>query len=108
MTLAFTQALALTCIIETIILVSFFFREIKIKKLVVASLIVNLITLPIAWAAMPLIPFNFFFNFILIEVSVFLAEALMLKVILEEIQAKRIIAAAFAMNFVTAAIGLLL
>ena len=38
----------------------------------------------------------------------FLAEALMLKVILEEIQAKRIIAAAFAMNFVTAAIGLLL
>jgi len=108
MSFAFIQALILTCVIETIILLLFFFREIKIWKLITASLVVNLITLPIAWAVLPLIPLTFFFNFILIEVSVFLAEALMLKVILEEIHAKRIIAAAFAMNFVTAAIGLIL
>ncbi|MEW6294689.1 MAG: hypothetical protein AB1467_00115 [Candidatus Diapherotrites archaeon] len=107
MTFTFTQALILTCIIETIILVLFFYREIRIQKLIIASFVVNLITLPIAWIALPLIPLNFLLNFILIEVSVFLAESLMLKVIFEEIQTKRIIIAAFAMNFVTAVIGLL-
>lgn len=108
MTYSFIQALILTYLIETIILVSLFFRETSIQKLFFASLLINSITLPIVWLALPLGFNHFFQSFLLAEAIVFLAESLMLKLILREIKTKRILTAAFAMNLPTAIIALLL
>ncbi|MFH1545141.1 MAG: hypothetical protein ABIE23_03590 [archaeon] len=108
MTYAFIQALILTCLIETIILVSFFFKETPVQKLFFASILINSITLPIVWLVLPLGFNQFFQSFLLTEAFVFLAESLMLRIILREIQTKRIITVAFAMNLPTAIIGLLL
>ncbi len=91
----------LTILIEFII-IWIFIRE-NPEKLLFYSLIINSITLPLA----TFIYIYFFHNFLLMEMSVFLVETFLLKIILELNYEKAVLISLIA-NFVSALVGILI
>ena len=91
----------LTILIEFIILWIFIRKD--PEKLLFYSLIINSITLPLA----TFIYIYFFHNFLLMEITVFLVETFLLKIILELKYEKAVLISLIA-NFISALVGILI
>ncbi|MFH1586951.1 MAG: hypothetical protein ABID38_03790 [Candidatus Diapherotrites archaeon] len=108
MTLDFLQAFILTNIIEIIPFYLILRKEFPAKELVKTLLAINAITLPLVWLILPF-GFEFFLiAFLIVEIAVVVAETTLAKFFLKNISWKMAFTAAFAMNFLSAAIGLLI
>ncbi len=108
MTLDFLPAFILTNIVEFVIFFIILRKEFPSKELVKTLLAINAITLPLVWLILPF-GFEFFLiAYLIVEIAVVAAETALVKFFLKGIDWKTAFIAAFAMNFVSAAIGLLI
>ena len=108
MTPDFLSAFILTNLIEIIPLYLILWKEFPAKELVKTLLAINAITLPLVWLILPF-GFEFYiFAFLAVEIAVVAAETALIKFFLEGIDWKMAFTAAFVMNFLSDAIGLLL
>jgi len=108
MTLTFLQAFILTNIIEFIVFFIILRKELPAKELAKTLLAINAITLPLVWLILPF-GFEFFLiTYLVFEIAVIVVETALIRFFLKDIDWKLAFITAFVMNFITAALGLVI